>query len=318
MIRKKFVPFILVASFLFSTVRSQVITNVSTLRDLAARADAKYRDMSTRLASLAQQRGWPLFITLRKGNRAVLYGISPKGMPLYIVTNDNIISAATIGTNQLWPGGSTGLNLNGSTAALKGKLAIWDGGRPLATHQELVGRIVQKDNPTTVDDHATHTSGTLIASGVNPVAKGMSFGAQQLQAYDFNNDGAEMAAAAPNLLISNHSYGELAGWNFDTDKNQWDWYGNVGDTVDYKFGYYDDISQLWDSIAYNAPFYLIVKSVGNNRGETGPNVGDPYFVSIQKVFWYCRQSSCESQQQRWLRYHSYIWCSKKYHCCGCR
>jgi len=282
MIRKKFVPLILVASLLFSTVRSQVITNVSTLRDLAARADAKYKEMSTRLASLAQQKGWPLFITLRKGNRAVLYGISPKGMPLYVVTNDNIISAATIGTNQLWPGGNTGLNLNGSNPALKGKLAIWDGGRPLATHQELVGRIVQKDNPSTVDDHATHTSGTLIASGVNPVAKGMSFGAQQLQAYDFNNDGAEMAAAAPNLLISNHSYGELAGWNLDTDKNQWDWYGNVGDTVDYKFGYYDDISQLWDSIAYNAPFYLIVKSVGNNRGETGPAVGQPYFAFNSK------------------------------------
>ncbi|MGC5230973.1 hypothetical protein, partial [Klebsiella pneumoniae] len=32
-----------------------------------------------------------------------------------------------------------------------------------------------------------------------------------------------------------------------------------------------------DSIAYNAPFYLIVKSAGNNRGETGPAVGEPYF-----------------------------------------
>ncbi len=50
-------------------------------------------------------------------------------MPLYVATNDNIISAATIGTNQLWPGGSTGLNLSGSTPALKGKIAIWDGGR---------------------------------------------------------------------------------------------------------------------------------------------------------------------------------------------
>ena len=142
MILKKFVPLALVALTLFSTVRSQVITNVPALREAAVRADRKYQDMNARLAVLATQRGWPLFITLRRGNRAVLYGISPRGMPMYVVTNDNIISAATIGTNQLWPGGSTGLNLSGSTPALKGKIALWDGGRVLATHQELVGRVV--------------------------------------------------------------------------------------------------------------------------------------------------------------------------------
>ena len=276
MILKKFVPIILTALTLHLTVRSQVITNVSALRQSAASSQLKYQDMNNRLARLAKLNNWPLFITLRRGNRAVLYGISSKGMPLYVTTNDNIISAATIGTNQLWPGGSTGLNLSGSTAALKGKIAIWDGGRVLATHQELVGRVVQKDNPAALSDHSTHVSGTLIATGVNPVAKGMSFGAQQLLAYDFNNDATEMASEAANLLISNHSYGELAGWNLNTDNNHWEFLGNPGDTVDYKFGYYDDQAQTWDSIAFNAPFYLIVKSVGNNRDENGPAVGQPY------------------------------------------
>jgi hypothetical protein len=243
---------------------------------VAVRSQQKYEDMSARLASLARQRGWPLFITLKKGNQAVLYGLSPKGMPLYVSTNDNIISAATIGTNQLWPGGSTGLNLSGSTPALKGKIAIWDGGRVLASHQELAGRVVQKDNPPLLNDHSTHVSGTLIAAGINPVAKGMSFGAQQLLAYDFINDITEMASAAPNLLISNHSYGELAGWNLDATSNQWQFLGDPGDTVDYKFGYYDAQTQIWDSIAYNAPYYLIVKSAGNNRTENGPAVGQPY------------------------------------------
>ena len=124
-------------------------------------------------------------------------GVSRMGYPLYVTTNDNIISAATIGTNQLWPGGSTGLNLNGSTAALKGKIAIWDGGRVLATHQELAGRVLQKDNPSALSDHSTHVSGTMIAAGVNPVAKGMSFGAQQLLAYDFDNDVAKCAEPHP-------------------------------------------------------------------------------------------------------------------------
>jgi hypothetical protein len=277
MIRKKFVPLVLLALTFFSTVRSQVKTNISVLREAALRSDRQYQEMSSRLSALAKQKGWPTYITLKSGNRAVLYGLSPKGMPLYVSTNDNIISAATIGTNQLWPGGSSGLGLSGSSAALKSKIAIWDGGRVLGTHQELAGRVLQKDNPPSLNDHSTHVSGTLIAAGINPAAKGMSFGAQQLLAYDFNNHLTEMFAAAPNLLISNHSYGELAGWNFNTDKTRWEFLGDPGDTVDYKFGYYDGQTQVWDSIAYNAPFYLIVKSVGNNRDINGPAVGQPYY-----------------------------------------
>ena len=277
MILKKLVPLVVAAISLISTARSQVKTNINALREGAIHADLHYQEMSSRLSRLAKQRGWPLFITLKNGNRATIYGLSAKGMPLYVATNDNIISAATIGTNQLWPGGGTGLNLSGSNAALKGKIAIWDGGRVLGTHQELTGRVVQKDNPPSLNDHSTHVSGTLIASGVNPVAKGMSFGAQQLLAYDFNNHLTEMYAAAPGLLISNHSYGTLAGWNFNTDKNRWEFLGDAGDTVDYKFGYYDDETQVWDSIAYNAPLYLIVKSVGNNRDINGPAVGQSYY-----------------------------------------
>ena len=170
-------------------------TNITALREAAVRSEIQYQEMSDRLNRVWPSKAdWPLFITLKNGNRAVLYGLRCKGMPLYVTTNNNIISAATIGTNQLWPGGSTGLNLSGSTQRLKGKIAIWDGGRVLGTHQELDGRVVQKDNPPALSDHSTHVSGTLIAAGVNPVAKGMSFGAQQLLAYDFNNHLTEMYA----------------------------------------------------------------------------------------------------------------------------
>ena len=66
MILKKFVPIILVAFFLFSTASSQVKTNLSVLREAALRSDTRYQEMSARLASLAKQRNWPLFITLEK------------------------------------------------------------------------------------------------------------------------------------------------------------------------------------------------------------------------------------------------------------
>jgi len=257
-------------------VKGQVSTNSSILRKASQEASLKEKDLANKLLILSRQKGWPLTITNKKGSRALLVGIDSKGYPLYVSSNDNIISAATIKTNLLWPGGSTGLNLSGSTIP-KGKLAIWDEGKPRPTHVELVNRIVQKDGALSLADHSTHVAGTMIASGVNPAAKGMAFGALQLSAYDFNNHLSEMLGESPNLLVSNHSYGTIAGWNFNSDDNRWEFWGNFGDTVDYKFGYYSSDAQVWDSIAYNAPFYLIVKSVGNNREENGPAVGQPYW-----------------------------------------
>ncbi len=59
--------------------------------------------------------------------------------------------------------------------------------------------------------------------------------------------------------------------------NRWEFYGKAGDNEDYKFGYYSEDAQSLDSIAYNAPYYLIVKAAGNNRNENGPAVGQPYY-----------------------------------------
>jgi subtilisin family serine protease len=87
-----------------------------------------------------------------------------------------------------------------------------------------------------------------------------------------------MLTAAPNLLVSNHSYGSYAGWQ-KTFGGDWQYWGNLADTADYKFGIYDEKTQMYDSIAYNAPYYLIVKSAGNNRNSNGPPVGSPYQIS---------------------------------------
>jgi len=123
------------------------------------------------------------------------------GFPLYYITNNNTIAAATTRANQLWPGGSSGLNLSGSSANMKNKLGIWDGAAVLGTHVELAGRVTQKDNPSSTADHSTHVTGTMMASGVNPAAKGMAFGLQGIIAYDFTNDAAEMASEAAGLLL---------------------------------------------------------------------------------------------------------------------
>ena len=71
----------------------------------------------------------------------------------------------------------------------------WDGGAVLATHQELSGRVTQQDGETTASYHATHVAGTIIASGVDPNAKGMAYAAD-LDAYNWTDDESEMAQSA--------------------------------------------------------------------------------------------------------------------------
>lgn len=286
--------FVFLLLFVFSglSASAQLQTNTQALQKTSQQLAIQYQSFRKILLQTAKEKGWPLTLRNKKGRLAYLRGVNSQGLPYYITTTDNIISAATIRTNTLWPGGSTGLSLNGSSANIKGRIAVWDEGLVRPTHVELVGRVAQEDKAqgdTVLSEHSTHVAGTMIAAGVNPVAKGMSFGAQLLQAYDFNDDESEMAAAAAGsngIIVSNHSYAVIAGWYIDDNENdRWEFWGNPGDTVDIKFGLYDNDARIWDSIAYNAPYYLICKAGGNNPGETGPDVGQPYWrMNTQGTF----------------------------------
>ncbi|NIM18779.1 MAG: S8 family serine peptidase [Candidatus Latescibacteria bacterium] len=200
--------------------------------------------------------------------------INERGMPVYYQLN-NLNAAQTISTDDVWPGGSSGHNLNGSATSTN-QLAVWDGDGVLLTHQEFGGRVTQMDSPSGTHWHSTHVAGTMIASGVAGAAKGMSIAAQ-LSAYEWTNDTSEMAtAAAGGLRVSNHSYGYAAGW---TQSGSWYWFGDlsVSTVEDYGFGFYDSDVRLWDQIAYNAPNYLIVKSAGNDRNDFGPGAGGGHY-----------------------------------------
>ncbi len=188
--------------------------------------------------------------------------------PVYYIVN-NINAARTLSTDDVWPGGSAGFDLTGGATTL-GELAVWDGGGVRTTHVEFGGRATQMDGASTTNFHATHVAGTMIASGVSATAQGMSIAAQ-LAAYDWFSDNAEMAAAAANgMHLSNHSYGWATGWRWDGD---WYWYGDasVSETEDYGFGFYGSDVRTWDEIAYNAPYYTIVTSAGNDRDDDGPS-----------------------------------------------
>ncbi|PKV67012.1 S8 family serine peptidase [Pontibacter ramchanderi] len=261
-----------------------VRANVKELGRIAAAEDKDYRARRAEAIALARQNGWEIEKTYPDGTHLSLQRIDALGMPVYYITY-NTTAAITTRTDQLWAGGKLGLNLSGASSSVTDKMGIWDGGLIRESHVELRGRVEHKDKASKLNEHATHVAGTLIASGQSSMAKGMAYGVKKLLAYDFNNNAAEMAEAAQtNMLVSNHSYGTIAGWRYNSERKgtdedpYWEWWGTpqVSETEDYKFGLYDETSVSWDRIAYNAPYFLIVKSGGNNRQEQGPAVGKPY------------------------------------------
>ncbi len=219
---------------------------------------------------------------------------------LYFIATHNLDAAITSETNSLWPGGFSELNLDGGGLSW-GRLAMWDAGRVLLDHEEFRGagasRVSVMDRNEIVETHSTHVAGTLIARGKDSQAKGMA-PAAPLHCYDWWDDYAEMAqAAADGLLLSNHSYGFLAGWVSDwwcdlnkDDKAQpeevkWCWFGDPEKSLqeDYLFGFYSIDAMMVDEIAWLAPYYLIVKSAGNERSAAanqGPENGESFWQYV--------------------------------------
>ena len=245
------------STLLFSQSRQKTLADID--RDYTSqRADAEVRIQ----AYLRKNPGSQITFT-ENGAVHLLIDVNENGVPIYLKA-DNAGVASSLNVHQLRTGGSLGINILGTGI----RLGTWDSGKARPDHVELIGRVTQLDGASMNDNHATHTSGTMIASGVSPFAKGMAPEAT-LSAFDFNNDVSEMTSQArpdqTTLLLSNHSYGTVAGWNNGS------WFGDPSISVqaDYKFGFYDLQSAQWDGIAFNAPYYLIVKSAGNDRGESG-------------------------------------------------
>ncbi len=232
---------------------------------LAQQLEARYRHDSLRAAAIAEEQGFSLYHVAEDGTITGFAGFSETGMMLFNTTC-NAGAGRTVGTNQVWPGGAAGTSLTGDLAG--NRLGIWDGGGVRLSHQEFDGRVAQADGGAGDKEHPTHVAGTMIAAGVDATAKGMAYEAT-LRAYDWNNDDGEMAAAAgAGMLISNHSYGQAAGWN--NSSGNWRWYGDVSISAveDYSYGFYNRRAETWDRIAVNNPYYLICKAAGNDRDKS--------------------------------------------------
>jgi hypothetical protein len=268
---KKFLPILLIIICIGQAVfsqQNQITPAQDELIDLRVLARQLHEARTRRLVlavEQAQQEGKPLKQMGENGEITELQDITPSGELIYYIT-DNLDAARTVSTNKVWPGGGLGYSLTGGGV----NIGEWDGGAVRATHRELITRVTQVDGAVSLSDHATHVAGTIIGAGVDTSAKGMAYTAN-LNANDWSFDDAEMASAAANgMLLSNHSYGTITGWRFNSDLSRWEWWGDtsVSAVEDYKFGFYSFDAQNWDLIARNAPYYLIVKSAGNDRGDS--------------------------------------------------
>ncbi|MES2921714.1 MAG: S8 family serine peptidase, partial [Verrucomicrobiota bacterium] len=195
--------------------------------------------------------------------------------PVYFTTH-NVNAAISTGANLLR---TSPYSLSGSGVTI----GLWDGGYARPTHQEFGGRMVVIDT-LAVADHATHVGGTLIATGVDADARGMA-NAAIVNSYDWNNDASEMisrgaavAGEAGKIYLSNHSYGYVGGWNYvgggGSPPRTWEWYGfgTTSTSIETDFGLYNTAARDSDALAFNAPFYLMFRSAGND-GADNPAAG---------------------------------------------
>jgi len=279
----RIILFLIIGLALFITpVFGQTAEQVERLNIIANEFESQFNLQQTEAHRIANSLGFIIRDQADDGRYFELQRIY-SGIPLYYQTY-NLEGASVINSDKVWSGGGADLNLSGEDQIL----GIWDAGAVRSSHQELAGRVFQMDGTATFNNHATHVAGTMVASGVNINAKGMSPEAK-LHAYDWNNDGSEMALAAANgLTVSQHSYGFITGWAWGSYSGNegWHWFGNtnISETEDYFFGFYDHFAQNWDMIAHNAPGYLIVKSAGNDRGN-GPQTQPVEHYVIENGNW---------------------------------
>jgi serine protease AprX len=195
---------------------------------------------------------------VKNGSLYFLKDVDADGNPVYINTK-NKDSGILIKADQLYTGGTLGVNINGQNMVA----GVWDGGQVRATHELLSGKVAMQAGQTLDgsasnnkgNNHQTHVSGTIVGKDIanQPSARGIAFGATALN-YDFDNDFAEMTPfAAGGYLISNHSYGAA----------------NDNTVPVWKFGAYDNEAQKWDMLTNQYTYYLPFVAAGNEQQSNG-------------------------------------------------
>jgi hypothetical protein len=223
-----------------------------------AAALARPQRLTVRIPSSATQ-------TLAQDER--VFGVY--GPPLRI-RKLNAVAAQVSNVTPLY---SAPYNLTGNAVAL----SIFEPeGHPDTAHSEFGGRLTSHfDASSPVDSHATHTSGTMIAAGLNPAAKGMS-PAATLHAFDANPSLANGDFDDVKFFAEKRDDVKTTG--SVADNNSWDfafsWQGNVWYGNEDGYGAYSGLeSEPYDAIMRTTNEPLIVHAAGNDAESGNPSLG---------------------------------------------
>jgi len=258
---------ILIFSFLpiFSQTKSQIeeITknyDKEKISQLAEEFKILSDSNKKKALELAEIYNWPIFYTDENGSSHELMKVSKNNTPIYYKTF-NVDAAKSTRANFLHNGGGLGLDIEGQNMTAY----VWDEGQARDTHVEFSDASSGPTRTTMGEttgspinsNHSTHVTGTIIAYGASPNAKGMAPKASAIN-YNWNTDISEALAASSNgMLISNHSYGP-----------------DIAQLPDWVIGAYSFESRQWDLVTHLAPYYLMVCSAGNDGADNSSN-GDP-------------------------------------------
>lgn len=255
----------------------------AAIQALTSKTERQHADA----VAMAAQRGWAVRTSTHEGAALELRRLR-NGNPVYYITHN---ANAAISTGAVVLAAEPYL-VDGSSILM----GLWDAGAVRTTHQEFGGRVYIAETIPFRHEHATHVAGTLVASGIEPSARGMA-PAARLGSYYWLDDVAEMAASTDSrplipgkIYISNHSYGNATGWEIIQHNNlpMYAWFGAWGEREDSNFGRYSEDTADWDAVAYAAPYYLIFKSAGNDRNDTAPSRSTRflYYVDGEELFKY--------------------------------
>ncbi|HEV7426602.1 MAG TPA: S8 family serine peptidase [Thermoanaerobaculia bacterium] len=144
-------------------------------------------------------------------------------------------------------------------------------GRPDVAHTEFGGRVISHfDAARPVNDHATHVSGTIVAAGVNPLAKGMS-PAGTLHAFDANVD-TDVLMTAKAALTTIGSVADNNSWDYELSWQGSVWYG----AGEYLGGYSGIESEPYDKVMITPGEPLVLHASGNDAQEGNPSLASPW------------------------------------------
>lgn len=262
----------LLLSLLFHAQSKQDVTaivgsyDLLKIKELQITLEKKTTLEKQKAEAKAKINNWPIREVRKDGSISELMKLTPDGFPVYF-TNNNANAAKSTRANHLNTGGSLGLDLNGQGMVAR----VWDGGTVRNTHNLFTGRVTIVDDPssTTYAAHATHVTGTIMASNAAANTKGMAYLATA-RTFNWTDDNSEaLSEIQLGMLLSNHSYGVPITGSTGTVLPSW------------YIGSYTQDAKDWDEIAYVSPYYLAVVSAGND-GLSNANP-DPLAYGYDKL-----------------------------------